>query len=104
MSEIIAGILILSGGIFAVIGGVGIIRMPDVLIRMHAATKIGTLSTGLILAGTAVVLADGHTIAIVVAIIIFLLLTAPIGAHMIGRAAVLTGVPLYEPDHTEAED
>ncbi len=96
MSEIIAGGLIILGGVFAVIGGLGLLRMPDALIRMHASTKIGTLSTGLILAGCAVVFASPDIIIRVVAIVLFILLTAPIGAHMMGRSVVSTGVPLWK--------
>jgi multicomponent Na+:H+ antiporter subunit G len=96
MSELVAGCLIILGGAFAVIGALGLLRMPDVLIRMHASTKIGTLSTGLILAGCAVVFADPDIIIRVIAIVLFILLTAPIGAHMMGRSVLSTGVPLWQ--------
>ncbi|MCK0149902.1 monovalent cation/H(+) antiporter subunit G [Marivita sp. S6314] len=96
MSETIAGILIILGGVFAVIGALGLVRMPDVLIRMHASTKIGTLSTGLILAGCAVVFGTSDIIIRVIAIVLFILLTAPIGAHMMGRSVLATGVPLWK--------
>ncbi len=96
MTELITIILILLGAGFAAIGGLGLVRLPDVLIRMHASTKIGTLSCGLI-AGAAAVHFGTSEIAIrAVAIILFLLVTAPIGAHMIGRAAVSTGVKLWK--------
>ncbi|WP_439521684.1 monovalent cation/H(+) antiporter subunit G [Marivita sp.] len=96
MSDLIAGSLIILGGVFAVIGALGLVRMPDVLIRMHASTKIGTLSTGLILAGSAVVFASPDIIIRVIAIVLFILLTAPIGAHMMGRSVLSTGVPLWK--------
>ena len=96
MSEWITALLLLIGGVFAVIGSIGFLRLPDVLIRMHASTKIGTLACGLIIAGSAVFFADAQITIRVIAIILFLLLTAPIAAHMIGRAAVSTGVKLWE--------
>lgn len=96
MSEWITAVLLLIGGVFAVIGSVGLLRLPDVLIRMHASTKIGTLACGLICAGSAVFFADAQITIRVIAIVFFLLLTAPIAAHMIGRAAVSTGVELWE--------
>jgi len=77
--------------------------MPDVLIRMHASTKIGTLSTGLILAGCAVVFATPEIIIRVIAIVLFILLTAPIGAHMMGRSVLSTGVPLWKNEDIEPE-
>ena len=95
MNDMITAALILLGGAFGVIGAIGLIRMPDILIRMHASTKIGTLSTGLVITGAAVHFAEPGTSVRAVLIILFLLLTAPIAAHMIGRAAVASGVPLW---------
>lgn len=97
MSEIVVGILLLLGGGLGVIGSLGLVRMPDVLIRMHASTKIGTLSAGLILAASAVWFWDAGVTVRIILIVLFVLLTAPIGSHMIGRAAVRLGVPLYQP-------
>ena len=54
MSELIVALLIAAGCLFCLVAAVGIVRLPDTLIRMHAATKAGTLGTGLILAGVAV--------------------------------------------------
>lgn len=96
MSDLITAFLLLTGGIFSVIGSIGLLRLPDVLIRMHASTKIGTLACGLIIAGSAVFFADAQITIRAIAIVLFLLLTAPIAAHMIGRAAVSTGVKLWE--------
>lgn len=91
MSVAIASVLLILGGAFTVLAGVGVLRLPDVFIRMHAATKVGTLGSGLILAGVAVHFADPAVILRCVLIVVFLLFTAPIGAHMIGRAALRTG-------------
>ena len=105
MNEWIAAFLLLIGGLFAVIGSIGLLRLPDVLIRMHASTKIGTLACGLIIAGSAVFFAEAQITIRVIAIILFLLLTAPIAAHMIGRAAVSTGVKLWEnPNHKKPKE
>jgi multicomponent Na+:H+ antiporter subunit G len=95
MSEVIVGVLVLLGGAFGVLGAVGLIRMPDILIRMHASTKIGTLFCGLLVAAAAVHFGDWSTSVRAVLIILFLLLTAPIASHMIARAAVSSGVPLW---------
>ena len=101
MSEIIMLVLILIGSAFTVLAGVGIVRLPDVFIRMHAATKVGTLGSGLIIAGFAVHFADQGVVVRCVLIVFFLLLTAPIGAHMIGRAALRIGIVPWQP---KAED
>ncbi|MEM7075421.1 MAG: monovalent cation/H(+) antiporter subunit G [Pseudomonadota bacterium] len=103
MSDWVTAILLLSGGIFAVIGSIGLLRLPDVLIRMHASTKIGTLACGLIVAGSAVYFGTPQIVIRAIAIILFLLGTAPIAAHMIGRAAVSTGVPLWRNDDDTPE-
>ncbi|MGB3555679.1 MAG: monovalent cation/H(+) antiporter subunit G [Jannaschia sp.] len=95
--ELFLSACVLLGGFFAFIAGLGILRLPDVLIRMHATTKAGTLASGLIMLAVAVGIGDAPTIARAVAIVVFLLITAPVGAHMIGRAAFRSGVPLWPP-------
>jgi multicomponent Na+:H+ antiporter subunit G len=94
MVEIIVAILVIAGGFFCFAAGLGVLRLPDLLIRMHASTKAGTLGSGLILTAVAIAFAEGTVIARAVAAIIFLLLTAPVAAHLIGRAAFRTGVPM----------
>jgi multicomponent Na+:H+ antiporter subunit G len=101
MLEILLALLVLLGGAFCFIAGLGVLRLPDVLIRMHASTKAGTLGSGLILAAAAVYFADTATITRAVVAILFLLITAPVAAHMIGRAAFKVGVPLWK---TKVED
>lgn len=88
MTEIIAGILILAGSAFVFIAGLGVYNLPDTLNRMHASTKAGTLGSILALAATALAFGQEAETAMVVAIVAFLLLTAPVSAHMIGRATV----------------
>jgi multicomponent Na+:H+ antiporter subunit G len=93
--ELFLAIMVLLGGFFAFIAGLGILRLPDVLIRMHATTKAGTLASGLIMLAVAVGFGDVSTVARAIVIVVFLLLTAPVAAHMIGRAAFRSGVPLW---------
>lgn len=88
MSEYIGGILVLVGGVFAIIASLGVIRLPDVLTRMHASTKAGTLASSLILVAVALYFWDLSTTTKVTAAVIFLLLTAPLAGHMIGRASM----------------
>jgi multicomponent Na+:H+ antiporter subunit G len=87
MIDLIIAVFLILGGFFALVAAIGILRLPDVLMRMHASTKAGTLGSSLILIGAAVHFADAGTTTRVVAIIVFLMLTAPIAAHMLGRAA-----------------
>lgn len=98
MSAIIAAILILIGGILSFFAGVGVFRLPDVFIRMHAATKVGTLGSGLIIAAVAVHFGDPAIVVRCILIVFFLLLTAPIGAHMVGRAVLRMGIEINAAD------
>jgi len=88
MLDILIAFFLLSGGFFALIAAIGVLRLPDVLMRMHASTKAGILGSSLILVGGAIYLAEPAITVRVIAIILFLMLTSPIGAHMIGRASV----------------
>ena len=84
-------------GVFLIlIAGIGLLRMPDLYLRMSAATKASTLGLGLILLGTVVYFGELGIASRAIATIIFVLLTAPVSAHMIGRAAYTNGVPLWE--------
>ena len=96
MSALIASALLIVGSIFCLVAAVGMLRLPDTLIRMHAATKAGTVGAGCILAAEAVVAGELGTTLKAIAAIVFLLLTAPVAAHLIGRAAYHQGIRLFE--------
>jgi len=83
--------LLLIGSLFVLVAAVGVLRLPDLLMRMHAATKAGTLGAGLLLIAVAVSIPDPSVVARALATFVFLLLTAPIAAHVIARAAYYTG-------------
>ncbi len=93
--EFIVAALIILGSAFAAIAGIGLLRLPDVLIRMHASTKAGTLGVGLVMIGVALHVGDTVVTTKALLTILFLLLTAPVAAHLIGRAAYRSGVPLW---------
>ena len=95
-NEIFGVIMMVAGVFFIVIAGVGLLRMPDLFLRMSTATKASTLGLGLILLGTAVFYWELGITSRAIATSIFVLLTAPVSAHMIGRAAYSDGVPLWE--------
>jgi len=95
-----AVVLLLAGGVFVFIAALGVLRMPDIYIRMHASTKAGTLGVGMIAAAVALT-GGGEGVMKEIAIILFLLFTAPIGAHLIARAAFQSRVPGFEPGVAE---
>lgn len=83
----VALVLLLLGAVLALSGSVGLIRFPEVLSRMHAMTKPQVLGLIFILAAVAVRIPTWGTISTLVLIAVFQLMTVPISAHMIGRAA-----------------
>lgn len=93
---LIATVLIFVGILFIVVAGIGLVRMPDLYLRMSAATKASTLGMGIILVGTAFYFNELTVTSRALAIIFFMLLTAPVSAHMIGRAGYSDGVPLWK--------
>lgn len=95
MQLIISALLITIGTFFILMAGLGLVRMPDLFLRMSASTKAATLGVGCTLLGVAFYFGDFATFIRAGAIIIFLLLTAPVAAHLIGRAAYQDGAPLW---------
>ena len=96
MAEGISLVLLLLGAVFMLLAAIGMVRMPDVLTRLHSSTKSGTLGVGLIMLGVALFFGDLAIGVRALAIVIFMFSTAPVAAHMIARAAYLSGVPLWE--------
>ena len=95
LREIIAIIFMLIGTAFMLISAIGVVRLPDVYLRMSASTKASTLGVGSMLLAAAFYFDEIHIIARAIAVILFLLLTAPVAAHKMGRAAYFNGVPLW---------
>jgi multicomponent Na+:H+ antiporter subunit G len=96
MGDVFTGILMLAGSVFCLVAAVGVIRLPDALTRMHAATKAGTLGAGLLLLAEAVYYQQLGTSLRAAMVIALLLLTAPVAAFLVGRASYRSGVRLSE--------
>lgn len=92
----LAALILILGSIFMFLAAVGILRLPDLPTRMHASTKAGSLGAGLTIIAVAFVMPELPVIARAIATVVFLLLTAPVAAHVIGRAGYFMGVPLWE--------
>ncbi|AKB73504.1 Na(+) H(+) antiporter subunit G [Methanosarcina lacustris Z-7289] len=94
--DIISVFFLLIGLIFLCLGMLGLLRLPDVYNRLHATTKVATLGALGVLAS--IIIQEGYTPMGVKAltVAIFILLTAPISGHMIGKAAYHSGVKLCE--------
>ena len=91
-------VLILGGAIWSLLGGIGMLRFPDVLSRMHAATKPQVLGLLMMLLGVALRLRDANDITTLILVGLFQTWTVPVAAHMVARAARgRGGVPRGEP-------
>jgi multicomponent Na+:H+ antiporter subunit G len=84
------------GAAFILLAAIGILRMPDLYLRISVTTKAATLGTGLILSSVALYFGEAGISSQVVAIILFTLLTAPVAAHLIGKASYFTGIPIWD--------
>ncbi|WP_236838809.1 Na+/H+ antiporter subunit G [Caldalkalibacillus salinus] len=98
ISYAIIGFLIITGSLFSLISAIGLIRLPDIYTRSHAATKSSTLGIICVLTGSFIffVIDQSYVSARLILGIIFVFLTAPVAGHLICRAAYRTNVPLWD--------
>ncbi len=89
--DVLGWACVLGGAFLSLAAGVGSVRFPDLLTRMHAATKPQVLGVLLMMLGLALRLRHGPIIWMLVLVALFQLLTAPVSAHMVGRAGYRTG-------------
>ncbi|KPB04787.1 monovalent cation/H(+) antiporter subunit G [Bacillus sp. CHD6a] len=96
--SIFIGVVVLLGSLLSLVTTIGLIRLPDVYTRSHAASKSATLGVLLILVAALLYfwLADNYFSARLVLGIVFVFITAPVAGHLISRAAYYTDVPLWE--------
>ena len=100
LREIIVWACLVSGSVFSVIGGIGVLRMPDFYTRTHAASITDTLGATLILLGLGVHSGLNLITVKLVFVFLFLYLTSPTAAHALVKAAYSKG--LEAPDVQEA--
>ena len=82
-------VCLVVGGVFALVGSIGLVRLPDPLMRLHAPTQATTLGVGGVLAASLLYSLDhGRLVIHELLIVLFLFLTAPVSALMIARAAI----------------
>jgi multicomponent Na+:H+ antiporter subunit G len=95
MTEWLSGTLFIAGAALGLLAGVGVLRMPDVFTRMQASTKASTLGLGCLLAGLAIRHPEASFVVRAGSIGAFMMLTSAVAAHVIARAAALSGAPLW---------
>jgi multicomponent Na+:H+ antiporter subunit G len=101
LADAASWILLVAGGLFCIVGAVGLLRMPDLFTRMHAASVTDTLGAGLILLG--LMLQSGLTLVSAKLVLVGLLIffTSPTATHALARAALARGL---EPNLAPRED
>ena len=87
VADVAAAICLLGGAFLAFAAGVGVLRFPDLLSRMHAGTKPQVLGVLLVMVGAAIRLQGWSNVWMLLLVAAFQLLTAPVSAHMISRVA-----------------
>lgn len=92
----LAGILLIIGAGFTLVATIGIVRLPDIYSRMHAASKAGTVGGGVMLIALAVFADDPAIVLRAVAAVAFLMLTAPVSAHLLAKSAYSAGYRLWD--------
>lgn len=107
MTEIvdwIVALFALFGAAFSIISAVGLLRLPDIFTRSHAATKAATLGVlCVVLAAFLFFMVHTQTFSLrFVLTLVFVFVTAPVGGHLIARAAYNAGVPLAEGSSQDA--
>ena len=95
ITSVLSAIFLVSGAAICLLASVGLLRLPDFFMRMHAVTKAGVVGSGLVLIGVALAYpSTGMAIKVAIAIA-FLLLTTPVAGHLLARAGYVAGVPLW---------
>ena len=94
IGDVVVAVLLLGGVTLNVLAAIGLQQFDDVFARMHAATKPATLGLVMILVATALTLSDTGAVTKLLLVVILQFITAPVGAHMVGRAAYRAGTEL----------
>lgn len=96
MTEVLVGALAIVGSGFVLLAAIGVLRMPDVYMRVSTVTKAGTMGIGLLMLAAVLEFGEVSVVLKVGAVLLFGMITSPVAAHAISRAAYLQGVELWE--------
>ena len=91
LADVAAGVCLIGGAFLAFAAGVGVLRFPDLLARMHAGTKPQVLGLVLVVIGLGLRIRSAAAVWMLVLVAVFQLLTAPVAAHLVARAGFRTG-------------
>lgn len=100
--DVLSALLLVLGALLSLAAAVGLVRFPDALARLHAATKPQILGLIFIVLALALSVRSWSVLLLLVPVIVFQMLTSPISAHMVGRAGYRTGA--YDPGGLIADE
>ena len=96
-ADLLSAVLVIAGGFFLVVGGLGLVRLPDLFTRLHAAGVGDTLGVGLFVLGFMFLVDFGSVTVKLLLVLLFVLLTGPVATHALAKAALHGGLrPLAE--------
>jgi multicomponent K+:H+ antiporter subunit G len=88
MLEVITSVLLLIGAFFILVGSIGLVRLPEFFMRLHAPTKSSTLGVGGVLLASMVYALNESVLIHELIITLFVFVTAPVSAHLLSQAAL----------------
>jgi multicomponent Na+:H+ antiporter subunit G len=102
--EVLASVLLTLGGFFVLVGGIGVMRMPDLYTRIHAASVTETMGTLLVMLGLMVLAGWSLAAFKLFAVLVFLLFTGPVASYAMANTALIAGVvPRLQDDGPEPD-
>ena len=90
-TDLLSALLVLAGGFFLIVGGLGLVRLPDLFTRLHAAGVGDTLGVGLFVLGFMFLVDLGSVTLKLALVLLFVLLTSPVATHALAKAALHGG-------------
>ena len=91
VADVLAAVCLLSGAFFALMASVGVVRLPDLLSRMHAATKPQVIGLMLVVTGLALRLRQPSVLGVLALVVLMQMATSVVSSHMVGRASFRAG-------------
>jgi len=104
VADLLGWVFIVTGSVFVIIGGLGLLRLPDFYARIHAAGITDTVGSWLILVGLMFQTGWSLVTAKLVFLLFFMVATSPLASHALGKAAYLRGLMPLEGRELRRED
>ena len=107
VADVLAGVLVLCGSAFTLIAAIGVVRLPDLPSRMHAATKPQVIGLMLVVCGLALRLREPSVLGVLLFVVLMQMVTAVVSSHMVARAGYRAGLvreDLLVVDELDLED